>query len=225
MSKGIVIAVDGPSGAGKSSVSRLLARHYGLRYVDTGAIYRAVALKIHDTGLDLKDEEGLRVFLLSLRIDVREEGGAFRVFVDGEDLTDRLRSPVAGRLASLVSTKRVVREALIDLQRRLGEGGAIFEGRDIGTVIFPDADVKFFLKASFEKRVERRYRELVEKGIDISIETLSEEMMERDRRDATREVAPLRKADDAIEIDTTSFTLKEVFEVMVREIEKKLGEG
>ncbi len=225
MQKDLIIAVDGPSGVGKSSVSRLLARHYGLRYVDTGAIYRAVAVRVGDEGMDLDDEGAIRSLLSSMVIDVEDGDRGFRIFIDGRELTGRIRSPEAGRLASRVSSIRAVREALIDLQRGLGRGGAVVEGRDIGTVVFPDAPVKFFLTASFEKRVERRYHQLKRKGIDVDMEDLRKEMMERDRRDSERRIAPLKMAVDAIEVDTTSLSLEEVFNRMVKVIDERTGSG
>lgn len=214
-----VIAIDGPSGVGKSSLSKLLARHFGLKYLDTGAMYRAVALNAYERGVDLDDDKELRSFCSGLKIDVVED----RIYIDGKEYRDKIRTPLAGRLASIASSKPAIRETLIELQRAFGrDGSVILEGRDIGTIVFPDADVKFFLEATFQTRVERRYKQLKGNGMAVDIEMVEEEIRDRDLRDTTREFSPLRKAKDAIVIDTSSYTLEEVYRIMVKEIERRL---
>lgn len=221
-----IIAVDGPSGVGKSSLSKLLARHFRLRYLDTGAMYRAVALKAYEMGIDLDDDKELKRFCSKLKIDVVDEDSTFKIYIDGEEYTDKIRLPLAGRLASVASSKLAVRETLIELQRVSGrDGGVILEGRDIGTVVFPGADVKFFLEATFQTRIKRRYKQLKEKGMEVDMAMVEEEIRDRDCRDTTREFSPLKKAGDAITIDTSNYTLNEVYRIMVKEIERRLGKN
>lgn len=218
-----IIAIDGPSGVGKSSLGRLLAGNFRLRYLDTGAIYRAVALRAYEGGIDLDDDKAIKRFCSRLKIDVINRDSAFKIYIDGEEYTDKIRLPLAGRLASVASSKLAVREALIELQRVFGKnGGVILEGRDIGTVVFPDADIKFFLEGTLNARIERRHKQLKRKGIKVDLKTIEEEIRDRDYRDTTREFSPLKKAKDAITIDTSNYTLNEVYSIMVKEIEKKL---
>lgn len=199
-----VIAIDGPVGAGKSTVARGLAQRLGFRYVDTGAMYRSVAWKAQQAGVDLRDRDAVAAAARSLRIEFRGDQQHQRVIVDGQDVTETIRTPEVSEGASIVSAYPSVREAMVALQRRLGaDGGVVMEGRDIGTVVFPDAEVKIYLDASPEERARRRYAELRARGADVDFETLRRTEEERDRRDATRKHSPLRRAADAVVIDTT----------------------
>ena len=219
-----VVAIDGPSGVGKTTVSRLVARRLSLSYIDTGAMYRAVALRAEDDGIDLTSDSELERFCK--RVDVCFDTESGRIFVDGEDYTDRIRSPRAGELASMVSARKPVREFLVGVQREAGKnGGVVMEGRDIGTVVFPDADVKFFLDASPSERTRRRYLELAGKNPSIRLEDVEREMEERDRRDTSRDISPLRRAGDAIYIDTTGLTIEEVVERIVNTVKERPGYG
>ncbi|MFQ5587114.1 MAG: (d)CMP kinase [Thermodesulfobacteriota bacterium] len=222
MRKNVIIAIDGPSGVGKSTVSRLLARELGFTYIDTGAIYRAVALKASDAGIDPDDNERVKSFCSALEIAI--ENGS--ISVDGEDLTERIRHPSTGLIASRFSASRGVRETLLHLQRRLAEGECIvMEGRDIGTVVFPSADIKFYIDASSDVRAERRWRELRDKGVEVEYEAIKEEIGERDHRDANRNHAPLRRADDAIYVDTGSINVDEVLHLLLEDIKKRIAYG
>jgi len=210
---GIIVAVDGPAGAGKSTVARLCAERLGFALVDTGALYRAVALRARRAGLDWTDEPAVAALAASLRIEFRLENGVNHILIDGEDATDAIRSPEMSRGASMVSARPAVRAALLELQRRLARAeprGAVLEGRDIGTVVFPDAPVKVFLTASPEERARRRHEELHAKGSDVSFESVLADQIARDRDDSTRAVAPLRPADDALILDSTGFGIDAV---------------
>ena len=222
--KGPVVAIDGPSGSGKSTVSRNVARKLGFRYVDTGAMYRAFAVAASEEGIEAEDDETLKRFTENVEMSFDDNG---HIYVDGRDYTHRIRTPLADRLSSLVSTKGFVRERLVFLQRRIGEEGCvIMEGRDIGTVVFPDADVKIFLVASQKVRAERRYRELKEKKIaqGASKEYILKGIEERDRRDTERSHSPLRRAEDAVLIDTTELSLEEVERKVMEVIRGRLKE-
>ena len=206
-----IVAIDGPAGAGKSTVARQLARRLGFTMIDTGAIYRSVALAARRADTAWDDDEGLRKLL---------DGGLGlgfvpddRVLLKGHDVTEAIRTPEISRGASVVSARPVVREKLLELQRDLGrnaERGAVLEGRDIGTVVFPDAQVKFFLTASDEARARRRHAELVEKGLSVPLEEVLADQRRRDKDDSTRSIAPLRPASDALLVDTTGLDLAEV---------------
>ncbi len=206
-----VIAIDGPSGAGKSTVARLLAERLGYTYIDTGAMYRAAALFADRRGVDISDREALENLLESLHISQEMQDAKVVTLLHGEDVSERIRSADMGMKASAISAAPAVREKLLALQRSMGEnGGVVMEGRDITTVVFPDADYKFFLTASKEERARRRCEELVQRGQETDFNTVLQEINIRDENDSTRAAAPLRRADDALEIDTTDKSVEEV---------------
>jgi CMP/dCMP kinase len=208
---GFILAIDGPAGAGKSTVAKRLAKVLGFLYMDTGAMYRALALKVMRQGIDPEDTERVRRILSETRIELAADDGQSRVYLDGVDVSDQVRTPEVSQLASKVSTLKVVRERLVELQRGMAAaGGVVAEGRDIGTVVFPNADVKIYLDASPEQRARRRAEEIKGRGGDVSWERTLAETLERDQRDQERAIAPLRKADDAIVIDTTSMEVDQV---------------
>jgi cytidylate kinase len=222
-----LVAIDGPAGAGKSTVSRRLAEALGFVLVDTGAMYRAVALAARDAGIPFGD--GARAGALAARI-VASRGLRFerdvdpvrpaRVLLDGRDISDAIRTPEIGMGASTVSAHQEVRQALLDLQRQAGrDGGVVLEGRDIGTVVFPDAEVKFFLTARPEERARRRHAELVAKGQGESLEKTLEEVRRRDDQDTLRPVAPLRQADDAVVVDSTGRSVDEIVAEMAARVQ------
>jgi cytidylate kinase len=221
--KGLVIAIDGPSGAGKSTVARLLAQRLGYTYIDTGAMYRAIGWKAKRDGIDPADEQGLAGLCSRTEVTISADNAAPRIVVDAIDVTGEIRTPEMGMMASAVSKSPAVRARLLGLQRELGRhGGVVMDGRDIGTVVFPDADLKFFLDASPEERRQRRYRELRQKGLDVDLDRITREIRERDRQDSGRELAPLKVADDAQVIDSSSMSIDEVLAFMLESAGKRM---
>lgn len=216
--KGLTIAIDGPAAAGKSTVARAVAARLGLTYVDTGAMYRALTLKALEAGVDPRDGPALARLVRGTSIELGPSvgPGGQRVMLDGRDVTREIRSRRVDRAVSRVSEHPEVREWLSRVQERLAEGAVVMEGRDIGTVVLPHADLKIYLDASFGRRVERRYRELQAKGYSPDLDAVREDMAHRDRLDSTREAAPLAAAEDAVRIDTTDMTLEEVVEEVLR---------
>lgn len=213
MSRPLIVAIDGPAGAGKSSVSKILARRLDFTLVDTGAIYRCVALKARRLNVKLDDDQALEKLLETLEVSFHVEEELNHVFLEGEDVSSEIRTPENSLAASQVSSRPVVRAHLLDLQRRLAlhaTKGAILEGRDIGTVVFPDADVKVFLFANPEIRARRRFEELFEKGHEKPIGQVLDEQNKRDKEDSEREAAPLKAAADAVHLDSTELPLSEV---------------
>lgn len=226
-----VIAIDGPAGAGKSTIARAVARRLGFTLVDTGALYRAVALAARRAGIDWNDAPavaGLAENLAKgrrLRLTVGPDGTE-HVLVDEQDVREDIRSPEVSRGASQISKIPDVRQALFALQRQAGErGGVVLEGRDIGTVVFPDAEVKFFLTASPEIRARRRFEELAARGEGTDYATTLEEVKRRDEQDTTRAISPLRRADDAILIDSTSMSVQEIVDLMAEAVQLRPGAG
>ena len=217
-----IVAIDGPAGAGKSTVARQLARRLGFAMIDTGAIYRTVALAARRADLGWEDDEGLRKLLDNgLGLAFHDD----RVLLRGHDVTEAIRTPEISRGASVVSARPVVREKLLELQRELGRGaqkGAVLEGRDIGTVVFPDAQVKFFLTASDEARAQRRFSELSEKGLSVGLASVLSDQRRRDKDDTERAISPLKAAADAITVDTTGLDLGEVVDRCFSEASARL---
>ena len=220
LSKKLLITIDGPAGAGKSSVSKLLAKKLGYIYLDTGAMYRAVALLARDSGYsESLDERTLEEICLGLDLAFVQKDGTLRLLANGRDVTEEIRHPEISSLASAVSAKGSVRERLSTIQRNMGKaGGVVLEGRDMGTVVFPDADVKFFLDASPEVRSKRRFLELEAEGEDTTPEEVHQLMLERDRNDRNRQLAPLRPADDAILVDSSDLQIAAVVQLMLDHI-------
>jgi len=222
MDKHDIITIDGPVGSGKSTIGKLLADRKGLIYLDTGAMYRVVGLECVKRGIDQDDAGALKRLCDEVRITFRQGTAGQRVFSSGTDVTDAIRKPEISMAASRVSAVKTVREALVGLQRQAGrEGGIVVDGRDAGTVIFPGARFKFYLDASPEVRAQRRYKELVEKGFKIVYSSIFSDIQKRDRDDSSRELAPLKPADDAIVIDTTEMSIEDVLGRISREIERR----
>jgi cytidylate kinase len=218
--KKLLITIDGPAGAGKTTVSRALADRLGYRYIDTGALYRGVALAAKIERIDPENNVELKQLCSGLKLALLENKGGVRLFLSGEDITDRIRTPEVTMLASAVSAKPAVRDYLLDLQKNLGrEKAAVFEGRDMGTVVFPDADVKFFLDASTRTRALRRYEES-KFDTGQSLDEVERDIQRRDHNDSSRDVAPLKPAPDAIIIDSTDLSITEVVGRMVSYVKK-----
>ena len=219
----MIVAIDGPSGAGKSSLAKRIARDLRFTYLDTGAIYRALALKILRRGVDLNDTAALSAIVIDTDIDLRGRNGQLLVFLDGEDVSASIRTPEVSQMASKASAIAMVRHRLLDLQRDLGRrGNVVAEGRDIGTVVFPGAEVKIYLDASIEERARRRCDELRAAGREVSLDETIIEMEERDKRDSERDIAPLRKAADALALDSSGLTADEVAEKVLQLIKVSL---
>lgn len=220
--RGLVITIDGPSGVGKSSAARELAERLSYLYLETGGLYRAIGWEVLREKIDPDDIVALSQLCQRVEIRVENVRGRPRVLVGEKDVTDELKTPDLDRVSSQISAVAAVRECLLNIQHKLGsDGGVVVEGRDTGTVVFPNADVKFYLDASMEARAKRRHEELRHRGYQISRETVSQDIQARDRRDTERFLAPLRKAPDAIFLDTTDLTLAQVVDRMLEGIRKK----
>ncbi len=220
----INVAIDGPAGAGKSTISRKAAAELGYIYIDTGALYRTVGLNALRKGADLQSDDAIIATLTDdVKVELKFIDGEQRMFLSGEDVSDKIRTPEASMAASRVSAVPKVREYLFDLQKKLAsENNCVMDGRDIGTVVLPDADVKIFLTASPEARAERRFKELTEKGMDVKFEDVLADMIKRDYDDSHRAIAPLKQADDAILCDTSNIGLEESIELIIRTIKENI---
>lgn len=216
--KKLLITIDGPAGAGKTTVSRALADRLGYRYIDTGALYRGIALAAKIQGVDPRDDEGLKGLCKGIDLNFVKLEHGLGLFLDGENISDRIRTPEITMMASAVSANPIVREFLLDLQKDLGrEKAAVFEGRDMGTVVFPRADLKFFLDASTRTRARRRYDEQKSKNSQ-TLDEVERDIQKRDHNDSTRNVAPLKPAEDAIIIDSTEMDVDQVVDFMISHI-------
>lgn len=222
MKRELIVAVDGPSGSGKSTLSRLLAAALNYINIDTGAMYRSVGLAAHRAGVDPEDNQALAELCRHLTIEFVRSGVDERVLLNGEDVSEAIRTPEMSMMASRVSACSAVREAMGRLQKSMGEqGGVVLEGRDIGTVVFPHAEVKFFLLASAAERGRRRFEELRAKGLQVDLQQTIAEVEERDSADSNRQHAPLVQADDAMAIDTTAMTIEQVLQEMLQVVNKR----
>ena len=219
----MIIAIDGPAGSGKSTIAKLVAKDMGLVYLDTGAMYRLVTLKALNEGIlgndGLNELDKIKKLLDDLNIDIRGNG----FYLDDVDVSEEIRKPVVSENVSDVAAIREVREKMVDLQRKFSESkNVILDGRDIGTVVFPNADLKIFLVADARERAKRRHRELIEKGENVEIEEIYENILKRDKIDSTRKESPLKKAKDAVEVDTTSKSIEEVKNEILRMVNSNI---
>lgn len=213
---GYNVAIDGPAGAGKSTIAKLVAKKKGYIYVDTGALYRGLAVHFLDRGTEPEDRAGIIEALKEADVRIQYENGVQQVYLNGKNITERLRSEEVGRMASLTSPIQEVRAKLLELQKNLArEQDVIMDGRDIGTCVLPDADVKVFLTASAKKRAKRRYDELTGKGIACDLATIERDIRERDEQDSTRALAPLKQAEDAVLVDSSDMTIEEVADAII----------
>lgn len=207
------IAIDGPAGAGKSTIAKLVAKNLDYIYVDTGAMYRAIAYELVRTGVDIEDEKALTEACSKMKIEIKYEDGVQQVYMNGENVTPYLRTEETGNMASKSSAKAPVRAALLDIQRNMAvEHNVVMDGRDIGTNVLPNAETKIYLTASADERANRRYKELTEKGEEADFEKIKADIIERDERDMNRDIAPLKQADDAVLVDSSNMTIEEVVE-------------
>jgi len=222
MKKTFIIAIDGPAGSGKSTVAKLAAKRLRFLYVDTGSMYRAITLKALKEKVGLEDKKALVDLAHRARIELKPAcNSSQKVFLDGRDVTGKIRTPKITNSVSYLAKIPKVREQMVKLQRAIGRGKrAVFEGRDIGTVVFPKAEKKFFLDASFKERAKRRHKELKQEGMRISLKKLEQDIRTRDKRDTTRKAGPLKIAKDAIYIDTTNMTIDEVIDAIVAYVTK-----
>ncbi len=219
----INVAIDGPAGAGKSSVAKAASAELGYIYVDTGALYRAVGVNALRKGIDTKDKEKVTATLNSITVELKFVNGEQQVFLNGENVSSEIRTPDASMAASNVSAIPAVREFLFDLQRDIAKNNnCIMDGRDIGTVVLPNAQVKIFLTAAPEKRAKRRYDELIAKGSKVEYNDVLEDLIQRDYNDSHREVAPLKPAEDSVIIDTTNFTLEQSINSVVNTVKENV---
>ena len=219
-----VVTIDGPSGAGKGTVAALLAAKLGWKFLDSGALYRLLAFAAVNHGVDLTNEEALKVLAahLDVQFDTAESGQGMRIVLEGEDVTEAIRNEVVGAGASQVAALPAVREALLQRQKAFREApGLVADGRDMGTVVFPDATLKIFLTASAEERARRRYLQLKAKGDDVNLASLLDEIRARDERDTQRAVAPLKPADDAIQLDSTALSIEQVLGQILSEVAER----
>ena len=218
------VAIDGPSGAGKSTIARAVSEKLGFVYIDTGAMYRSVGLFAYQNGVDPNDEAGLEKILPGIEIDISHIDGVQHIFLCGDDVSDKIRTPEMSMAASDVSRHGFVREKLTAMQKQLAQTrDVVMDGRDIGTCVLPDADVKIFLTASVTARAERRCKELVEKGQTVSLEEVAADIEKRDYNDSHREISPLKCADDATVIDTTDLSLKQSIDTVFKIITERRG--
>lgn len=218
--KEFIVTVDGPAGSGKSTIAKIIAKKYGLTYLDTGAMYRMIALYALENSIDLQDSKAIETMLKNTKLDI--VGNQF--FLNGKDVSDEIRTPRVSAIVSPVSAIKEVRVKLVDLQREISKGkSVILDGRDIGTVVFPSGDVKIYLVASPEERAKRRLKEYEEKGVEADYESVLASIKERDFIDSTRKESPLKKAEDAHEIDSSTMSIDEVVEVISKYIDEKIG--
>ena len=211
MQKTLKIALDGPSGSGKSTIAKTLSKKLDILYLDTGAMYRATALKAIKSGVDTLDADGVSKFLGDLDLEIKYENGGQQTYLDGENVSEKIREPHVSMAASNISSLKCVRLKMVEMQRKIAnKTSCVLDGRDIGSYVLPDADYKFYITASVDVRAKRRFKELTEKGFAVDFEKLKAEIEERDYNDSHREFAPLVKASDAIEIDTSNMSIEEV---------------
>ena len=220
--KKIVVAIDGPAGAGKSTIAKLAAEKLGYAYIDTDAMYRSVAWKFLQTGREF-DEAYISELANTMIIEFKPEAKVNRVFVDGTEVTEAIRTPEVTAIVSRVAAIGAVREAMVEQQRRMGEiGGVLMDGRDIGTVVFPHAQLKIFLTASVEERARRRYKEMVEKGQQVELAQLQEDIAARDKQDSERAISPLRQAEDALLLDTSDMSIAQVTDKILQLVQERV---